>query len=339
MIGMDERPCSGRLTNAHPRNARATSDSPPCVWLMVTMLVLSLVPRSGFAQQATGDQAADVDPFAAFVDDGLREAGQQACAQVEAKDEPLTVESLLKLRYLEIRDAQVESLSGLEAYTELTQLKLSGNRIADLTPLATCTKLELLEIANNRIGNLTPLQTLTSLRLLNIDGNRVDSLMPLQTCRELRLLSARDNQISDLDACRAMTKLHALFVSGNQVKTPVLPVELAALATVDLSGNQVDSLEEIGPLPRLSWLFLAGNQIEQLEPLVVTVRRQLAASQKRVWPVTVRLEGNPLTEESRKQCIQLRQLGATVTDTVISVKPDDSEQPAATDSSEPDSDE
>lgn len=338
MIVMDERSYNGRLTNAHPRDARAANDSPACVWLTALVLVLSLMPRSSFAQQAIDDQAADVDPFAAFADDVLREAVQQACAEVEAKDEPLTAESLLKLRYLDLGDRQVESLIGLEACTELTQLKLADNRIADLTPLAACTKLEVLQAANNRIGNLAPLKTLTSLRLLDIDGNRVDSLLPLQTCRELRLLSARDNQISDLDGCRAMTKLHALFVSGNKVKTPVLPSDLAALSTVDLTGNQVDSLSKIGPLPRLSWLFLADNQIEQLEPLVDTVRGKLASGQKRVWPVTVRLEGNPLSDESRQQCRQLRQLGATVTDAVISVKPDDSEQPAATDSSEPDSD-
>ncbi|MCR9201406.1 MAG: hypothetical protein NXI04_22405, partial [Planctomycetaceae bacterium] len=84
MIPMDKGRFLERATDSRPTGARATRRTAVCVWLMLMMWLSSWAP-AGFAQDVT-DDAADVDPFAGFADEALREAVQKACGKVEAKD-------------------------------------------------------------------------------------------------------------------------------------------------------------------------------------------------------------------------------------------------------------
>lgn len=276
------------------------------------------------------------DPLAGFKDENLRAAVQEACERVESRSEPLSEESLQKLRFLDLRGADVKSLAGLGACTELTQLYASDNSIADLQPLSACTQLHLLDVEGNSISNLSPVQTLTQLRILNISRNRIDDLSPLSTCGELRMLHATSNRISDLAPCAELSNLHALFVSGNQIAQPVLKSSMVRLATIDLRSNQIDDLSRIEPLPGIKWLFLSNNDIRDLSPLAEAIEKHLSNAQKVSWTGIVKADGNPLSRDSLAVVARLRSFGATIsTISIDDAKSDDSEQSPESTKDEP----
>ena len=68
--------------------------------------------------------------------------------------------SLAKLTQLNLEDAEITDLTGLEQTTQLTQLYLSGNQISDITPLAQLTQLKLLDLWSNLIEDISPLKQL-----------------------------------------------------------------------------------------------------------------------------------------------------------------------------------
>lgn len=70
---------------------------------------------------------------------------------------PITCEQASALKGLNASDEGIESLVGLEAFTQLRSLKLEENRISDLVPLAGLTQLAKLELTGNNITDLGPL--------------------------------------------------------------------------------------------------------------------------------------------------------------------------------------
>ena len=332
------RDCWTEVMTGLLRRGRQTLLTVGVVTVMTGCLLDVSVAQTDERPVADAD-APPVDPFAAFTDERLRAAVQKACERVEARDEPLTLQSLQKLRYLDIRGQKIGSLAGLEQCQGLTQLRAANNQIVDLGPLVGCPRLSLLDVSGNRVSNLSPLRQASQLRVLLLDGNQVEDLQPLAGCGELQMLRAPGNRITDVSACRSLSKLHALLVADNQITQLVLPATMAALTTVDVSGNQVTDISELTMTPRLNWLFLSGNNIEEVAPLLQAVQARLTAAQQATWSGTVRLDDNPLTDAARAQLEQLRTLGATVTDRVPEVKSEDSEQSAESDTDESKSDE
>ena len=68
--------------------------------------------------------------------------------------------SLAKLTKLNLRDAEIADLTGLEHATQLIVLDLSDNQVSDITPLAQLTQLTLLDLWNNPIEDTSPLKQL-----------------------------------------------------------------------------------------------------------------------------------------------------------------------------------
>ena len=88
--------------------------------------------------------------------------------------------SLAKLTQLNLEDAEITDLTGLEQATQLTELYLSKNQISDITPLAQLTELIDLDLSYNQIRDMTPLAQLTQLTLLDLWNNLIEDTFPLK---------------------------------------------------------------------------------------------------------------------------------------------------------------
>ena len=97
----------------------------------------------------------------------------------KASGDPITTEEMETLTFLNVKDANISDLTGLESATNLTYLFLWGNSISDLTPLADLTSLQFLDLQGNSVSDLTPVMGLTDLLFLGVRSNAVSELSPV----------------------------------------------------------------------------------------------------------------------------------------------------------------
>ena len=76
-----------------------------------------------------------------------------------------------QLRQLQCGPGQIQSLAGLEIFSELESLGLSQNQITDLAPLTQLPQLRQLNLAANSIIDASRLKKLKHLSYLNLEAN------------------------------------------------------------------------------------------------------------------------------------------------------------------------
>ncbi len=145
--------------------------------------------------------------------------------------------SLAKLTELELGDAEITDLRGLDHAILLTDLDLSDNQISDITPLAQLLQLTDLDLRRNQISDITALAQLTQLIELRLQNNQISDISPLARLPSLKWLSLSSNQISDvtpLTTFASVDSLRHLFLSGNPI-TDTSPVRKIKREAPDLS--------------------------------------------------------------------------------------------------------
>ena len=150
-------------------------------------------------------------------DDGPELEDANLIAAVEAQFGSIDSDVLATIEHLEIADAGIESIEGLQLMTSLETLSLFENRIWDLRPLSELTGLEELQLGSNNIGEIEPLAGLTNLQRLGLGGNKIELLAPLSGMGELRWLSLDDNRIDQdqLDHLCELAELRWLTIEHN----------------------------------------------------------------------------------------------------------------------------
>lgn len=165
--------------------------------LVASFLVLTACPRE---EVDTGPELEDAALIAA----------------IEAQFGSIDSDVLAGIDHLEIKDAGVESIEGIQLMTSLKTLSLFENKVWDLRPLAELTQLEELQLGSNNIGEIEPIAGLTNLERLGLGGNKIEELDALSGMGELRWLNLDDNrfdngeleQLCDLDELRWLTIEH-----------------------------------------------------------------------------------------------------------------------------------
>ena len=112
----------------------------------------------------------------------LRELGKSPNDEIsiaEAENAPQT---------LDLSQASISNLEGIQYFKNVTFLKLHENNIQDLTPLSNLTKLKILLLNDNLIEDIGPLANLKNVTLLNLNNNQVTNLQPLQNIPTLYYL-------------------------------------------------------------------------------------------------------------------------------------------------------
>ncbi|MDR0848381.1 MAG: leucine-rich repeat domain-containing protein [Propionibacteriaceae bacterium] len=163
----------------------------------------------------------------------------------QPSDAPVTVSQAQTFHSLNCNYMEIASITGLEAFTGLTDLYLAGNQISSVSPLA----------------------GLTSLTLLNLYWNQVSDVALLAGLTSLTTLGLHDNQISNVSVLAGLTSLKYLYLSDNQVSSVSALAGLTSLISVDLSLNQVSDVSPLGGLTSLTYLNLSGNQVTDASPL------------------------------------------------------------------------
>ena len=158
---------------------------------------------------------------------------------------PITRVDMSRLIILDVNNAAIRDISGLEfathlevlyinynpliidhsplsQLTNLTHLYAQSAGIIDVTPLANLTQLIALRLKDNRIVDITPLANLTNLVELIIDYNRIIDVRPLAGLTQLQVLEIHDNRIVDHTPLDALTLSH--FTYDEACEIPPLPL-------------------------------------------------------------------------------------------------------------------
>ncbi len=171
-------------------------------------------------------------------------------------------DDLLRLTQLDLPDAGVQDLTGLEAAANLETLNLAGNGIVDVTPLSGLTHLKTLGLSDNQIVDLSSLAGLTALEELGLKNNQIKDLQPLQDLTSLKRLNAAGNQIEDVTALQGLIRLEVLRLNNNKITNVHPLLGLNHLVYLDLLNNSlaVEACTDIAALRSM----IAGTLLTDL---------------------------------------------------------------------------
>ena len=151
----------------------------------------------------------------------------------KAPGEAIGSRELGALETLDLRDAGVRDLTGLDQAVNLRALDLSGNGPLDLHVLA----------------------SLPHLASLNADGAVAD-LWALAGMKGLARLSVRENGLADI------TALATLRADGNAIEDVTPLAALPSLKTVDLRDNRIEDVNGLGDRTGVVELDPSGDPVE-----------------------------------------------------------------------------
>ena len=113
-------------------------------------------------------------------------------------DDPISVSELSALSdRLDLSDANIGDVRGLEHCNNLNELKLNANQITDITPLTHLDNLTELYLHNNQISDIGPLSNLTNLTELYLSSNQINDISPLSNLSNLTYLDLENNPLTD----------------------------------------------------------------------------------------------------------------------------------------------
>lgn len=137
--------------------------------LLITYLVLLTGCGQLGQYDITVNDVTVYEPPAPFKVDGIDDAALAACLQQTVTD--LAANGAEEVITLNCSDAGIQSLSGLEQFTQIRTIKLSGNNIRNLLELERLPQLEQLLLDQNDVVDPIPVLRITGLRTLNLAGN------------------------------------------------------------------------------------------------------------------------------------------------------------------------
>ena len=143
--------------------------------------------------------------------------------------------------------APIQSIGGLERFTNLESLDLSFHAITDVTPLSGMAKLKSLSLRGNPVADIAPLAGLTDLKALLLSGCAARDYGPLAALVNLEFLKLDQSTISDVSPLAALTKLKRLYLAGCPIDdySPLANVS-QNLEEQDFDFKIVSTLAELG---------------------------------------------------------------------------------------------
>ncbi|KAK3582562.1 hypothetical protein CHS0354_024116 [Potamilus streckersoni] len=140
-----------------------------------------------------------VEPYFRIPDKNFRKILENAYSNlldIVHGDTLLNTNDAGKLKYLDVKKSNIDSLRGIEYFTSLEHLNCNGNKLKNLD-LSKNTSLIILNCYNNQLTNLV-LSNSPSLTTLNCYNNQLTNLV-LSNSPSLTTLNCSENTISSLD--------------------------------------------------------------------------------------------------------------------------------------------
>ncbi len=151
---------------------------PDYLSMAATLLSGLFILLSGCADyQFTFNEQVIYEPPSLLSNFQVADSHLASCIAQTVEDQKVT--AIEQLESLACSNAGIESLAGIEQFTELKQLNLDSNQISDIQPLSNLIKLELLYLAHNDLKNISPLTHLKKLHTLRLSGNDALECKPL----------------------------------------------------------------------------------------------------------------------------------------------------------------
>ena len=235
----------------------------------ITLLFFILVTTNTFAVE--------------IPDPNLREAIRETL-QLPA-GQPITQQQMLLLENLDIEQAGITDLTGLEYAINLGSLHAWFNPISDLTPLANLTNLIYLDLTECHIADITPLANLIRLQSLHLSSNQIVDIEPLANLTQLQEISLQHNQIQDISSLNNLTQLEALWLDRNRVHDITPLSNLTKLQRLGLTWNPI---LDYTPLDNLALTVLERTEFCELPSLPIETRLQ-----NRTFPSVFAAFGKP----------------------------------------------
>ena len=185
----------------------------------------------------------------------------------KGRDEAITRAEMATLMRLEVQDANISDLTGLQFATNLTDLWLTGNAITDLSALCDLTNLTDLVFFANAITDISALSNLTNLIHLNLNHNTVLDISVLSNLTNLEWLFLADNTITNISALSNLTHLRGLHLSDNNISDISILSNMTNLTELGLSYNAITDISSLSNLTNLIWLDISGTNIPDLSVL------------------------------------------------------------------------
>ena len=168
---------------------------------------------------------------------------------------------------LNVRNKNIDSLTGMRYATNMTGFYADNNRISSISDLSDLTKLTALGLGENRISSISDLSDLTKLTWLRLDNNRISSISGLSDLTKLTWLRLDNNRISSISGLSDLTKLTTLDLGINNISSISALSTLTDLTHLYLALNAINNISALSGLTRLTYLQLGGNAITDISPL------------------------------------------------------------------------
>ena len=241
-------------------------------------------------------------------DDNLRAAIEEALGKTP--NARITADEMETLTRLEVHNANIRDLTGLEFATRLEEINCNNNLISDLSPLTGLVNLRVIELRDNVISDLSPIAGLINLEWLIFTRNSIRELSPVEGLINLVGLAVEDNLISDLSPISGLIKLERVWLHENPPMdlslleglislraihswgTPIISglstlAKLPKLQVIDICGGDLSDLSALEGMTGLKELYLVGNEITDILPLAsLTGLRRLSLKHNQVLDVS-----------------------------------------------------
>ncbi|MBK2003014.1 leucine-rich repeat domain-containing protein [Listeria ivanovii subsp. londoniensis] len=152
-----------------------------------------------------------------------------------------------------------QSVSDFVSQRELesvTKLLAYNRNINSLEGLQYFTNLKQLYLPRNQINDLSPLKNLTKLDVLDVNGNGLKSLNGIPSMALVSLYAGK-NELTDVDALFRLRNLESLFIGENKIRNIDGIAHLTNLKELDLSVNEIRDLSALRNLKKLTYVDLA----------------------------------------------------------------------------------
>lgn len=160
-----------------------------------------------------------------------------ALKQSYGEDGVLTDAEIADVKYINVAIKEIQSLKGIEFFTEITKLSCPSNQLTELD-LSKNTKLKNVFCVDNQLTSLD-LSNNTDLKELDCHENQLKTLN-VSTCSQLLSLDVSDNHLTTLDVSNK--NLWHLSCENNQL-TELNVSGCTSLSDLDCSCNQLTSID------------------------------------------------------------------------------------------------
>ena len=174
------------------------------------------------------------------------------------------IEKFTNLTRLNIGGTKIRDISAIGELTNLTSLKLEYNLIKDISALGNLKKLTTLDLRLNQITDISVISGLTNLKSLDLNSNEISDISVLSELTNLTSLDLYSNKISDISVISELTNLRSLELGNNQINDISALSGLTNLTSLNLKSNEISNINVIGGLTNLTSLDLGSNKISNI---------------------------------------------------------------------------